>query len=128
MTSPFGLPFHCVEQIGLTFGFDSLPVTRITNWIISVETVCWKIDPVSGHSLCSWVVCITLICTRKNCFCLTASQGNFYFYLGVCLVRQSTKKETDQFKVTYRAESLSVEDINEAEKTIIQFEQRHHFK
>ena len=52
-TSPFGLPFYCVERIGLTFGFDSLLVTRITNWIISVETVCWEKDPISGHSLCS---------------------------------------------------------------------------
>ena len=41
-TSPFGLPFCFIERIGLTFGFDSLPVTRITNWIISVETVCWE--------------------------------------------------------------------------------------
>ena len=37
-TSPFGLPFYLIERIGLTFGFDSLPVTQITNWIISVET------------------------------------------------------------------------------------------
>ena len=62
-----GIPFRCVERIALTFGFSSLPATRITNWIISVETVCWKIDPVSGHSLCSWVVCITLICPIFIC-------------------------------------------------------------
>ena len=80
-TSPFRLPFYFVERIGLTFDFDSLPVARIMNWIISAETVCWEKDPVSGHSLCSWFVCIILICPRKNSFCLTISRENKHAFI-----------------------------------------------
>ncbi|KAJ8395856.1 hypothetical protein AAFF_G00027390 [Aldrovandia affinis] len=38
------------------------------------------------------------------------------------------EQQMDQFKATYGADRLSMEDINEAEKSIILFEQRQHFK
>ena len=60
----------------LDYPIDYLPVTSLTIWITSVITVCWKLDPDYGLSLCHWNSWIVLICPCDYHFCLTTSKTN----------------------------------------------------